>query len=241
MSAVTITHALPPSQKQAEAHRSLWQAVIYQAIDDAVSHEIGKPAYGSTKHEAEEAHSWIFKPNRDFPMTCALAGLEPMDVQREYNIRLAKRQRPKINRHTPVTYNGETRTLGAWAAHVGISIQTMTRRFRLNLPAHEALAPVKGSASKKPTNQTETSKPSAPATLCAASLPAGHKPSGEELASVRNPNIPNTTLTHTSSPENPKPSRPGVVRNLDQCAGTGVGSNAQYSAETGNFHDYRNS
>ena len=46
-------------------------------------------------------------------------------------------------RNVKLTYQGRTRTLGQWAAEIGIRYDTLHRRFERGLPAEKILAPGK--------------------------------------------------------------------------------------------------
>lgn len=76
------------SHEETIGTRSLWRAVISQAILDAT---LAKPegAYteGSQQAARDTARRWLLRPNKDFEEACALADLEPDEVRA-----LAKRE-----------------------------------------------------------------------------------------------------------------------------------------------------
>lgn len=110
---------------------SLWRAVIDQAITDACS--TAKDRIARDAHAA--AHRWLFKPSSDFDQVCALAGFEPDQVRRYATERLSRTDKPEPpkaptrSRAKLLTFNGETRTLEGWAAHLGINRNTLYARL----------------------------------------------------------------------------------------------------------------
>lgn len=90
------------------SEKQLWCAVIQQALLDAT--EPLSTKFKWRRNEQRSARDWLTKPNKDFNVVCALAGLEPMRV-RTYATKLvtdaAQHDRPlqtiarrKANRNT---------------------------------------------------------------------------------------------------------------------------------------------
>ena len=57
-------------------HQELWQAVIRQALLDALSHTV-------TPLEREEARKWLTVPNDHFDFVCELAGKCPIRMRKD--------------------------------------------------------------------------------------------------------------------------------------------------------------
>lgn len=125
--------------------RSIWLAVIYQALEDATT----------TKHatapvERAQARAWLSSMGKDFREVCALAGVEPdqiraraqhMIAQADAGMTLSGLHRPgRTRRTTPVeggrrsiagmtiTHAGRTLTLKAWADELGIPAHVVRAR-----------------------------------------------------------------------------------------------------------------
>jgi hypothetical protein len=60
--------------------RSLWAAVIMQAVADAIGPKDCGPH--DKRRIQGTAKAWLFTRNRDFEITCALADVEPEYVRR---------------------------------------------------------------------------------------------------------------------------------------------------------------
>jgi hypothetical protein len=67
------------------SEHQLWCAVIQQAIIDAT--EPLCTTKGSIRLDQIRSREWLTKPNKDFNIVCALAGMEPVCV-REFATRL---------------------------------------------------------------------------------------------------------------------------------------------------------
>jgi len=62
---------------QRNGERSLWCAVILNALNDAGGTYIGGSASATVSRLRREARDWLTVPNGDFDAVCHLAGLDP--------------------------------------------------------------------------------------------------------------------------------------------------------------------
>ncbi|AQS48095.1 hypothetical protein BMG03_10000 [Thioclava nitratireducens] len=132
--------------------RRLWQAVLYQAVDDALN---GAALDSETvrRRNIEQARELLSMPNRDLEMICTGAGLEMEGVVRRMRKLIAEappldelvagktvRQRAEIEKREPrqkrkrpnptYTYKGETLTIGEWSKKVGLAAGVIRARMR---------------------------------------------------------------------------------------------------------------
>ena len=78
----------------ATAEQKLWQAVVNQALVDAVARPSGDPAQRRRmEHDRDEARTWLLGNSADFFRVCDMAGYAPSYV-RKGAIQLALRGWP---------------------------------------------------------------------------------------------------------------------------------------------------
>lgn len=120
------------------AERDLWQAVLLQAVTDALE---GVASGGSTSNETrirmtEEARRYLTTPSQDLSTVCNLAGLDPVAVMEAMRKRIAAAPTPEelIGKPKPakprpsrigcnaklISHAGETMTLRQWSERTGI-------------------------------------------------------------------------------------------------------------------------
>lgn len=66
-----------PLMDDIERYRSLWKAVILQAVTDAISSN----KRTEIQLEKKKATAWLFDPNQDFNIVCEYAGYSPAYVR----------------------------------------------------------------------------------------------------------------------------------------------------------------
>lgn len=139
-------------------HRALWQAVLWQAVEDAT---MGVPGSKATRHhrirETQEARDYLTRPSAGLAEVCNNAGLEMDAVICRMKAKLATartaeeviddptlrvtgrmkakasspKPRPTPFHAMPVTIDGVTRTAAEWCAINGVKLWTATNRFHL--------------------------------------------------------------------------------------------------------------
>jgi len=151
--------------------KRLWQAVLYQAVDDALN----GVAYGTKnqkRNDIIEARELLTNPSRDLDMICAGAGLEPdaviermtkliakappVEVLMQGKAARASAERQKREQEkkaaktqkTPVlyTYNGESLTLTEWSERTGLSVQLIRGRINSGWAFEDAVTTTKKEA-----------------------------------------------------------------------------------------------
>jgi len=66
-----------------EGDKALWNAVINQAIADALHHPSGETAYHrEARRLCAAARDWFFQYNRDYLAVCEYAGRCPLQLRR---------------------------------------------------------------------------------------------------------------------------------------------------------------
>jgi len=136
--------------------RGLWCAVITQALNDATSVD------PSNTLCRDQARTWLFGNSADFRDVCRSAGLEPEYIQTHIRKAIAAadssaaprkyarqkqepRPRPETLAATLVTFDGETRSAGEWAALKGLKMNSIYGRLRRGWTIEEALTkPLRG-------------------------------------------------------------------------------------------------
>lgn len=145
--------------------KALWQAVLLLVVDDALLGADGPGAQGMRLTRAQatvEARTYLTTPSKDLAIVCHLAGLDPEAVMTSMRKRIAKApspeelaSKPKVQiatampkpkaapkqrrRATSYTLDGLTLTVAEWAAHTGISPQTIYGRLQKGWPIRDAL------------------------------------------------------------------------------------------------------
>ncbi|HVI28107.1 hypothetical protein [Hansschlegelia sp.] len=147
---------------EAKRDRTLWLAVISQALEDATI-----VRSNVSDIDRQQARSWLTAMSADYREVCALAGLEP-DHLRGHAERLISQvdagtrehhQRPALKRSasrsaTPrvqtervrkstagasLTFNGRTQILKFWASELGIPVHVIRSRVQYGWPADRIL------------------------------------------------------------------------------------------------------
>lgn len=126
--------------------KNLWCAVINQALLDATSRT------GSA--DRLRAIDWLTKPNRDFVLTCNLAGYEHDFIRKKALAFIEKHEAEQaggINgRASHYEYNGKRQSLNDWAKETGIPVATLQDRIRRGWSFEDAItSAVIGSNSKQ--------------------------------------------------------------------------------------------
>lgn len=75
---MTENWGLPDFSASIASHRKLYRAVVRQALEDAIGHTKAREA----QRERARSRAWFERAGSDFRDTCALADLEPSQVQR---------------------------------------------------------------------------------------------------------------------------------------------------------------
>ncbi|QYZ70470.1 hypothetical protein [Neotabrizicola shimadae] len=132
--------------------RAPWQEVLYAVITDALKRAPATPLDAEAKRECSEimrARDDFLRPNRDFNIVCAFAGLDPEAARDRLRRRIAQadaRSAWKAAKHGPsraptmVTACGETMPLSESARIAGISRSTIYQRIRVKgMDAEDAL------------------------------------------------------------------------------------------------------
>jgi len=141
------------------AQRDLWQAVLMQAIHDAlhgVSTGDGTASKAARIRMTEETRDYLTIPSQDLSTVCNLAGLDPVAVMERMRKQIAaaptpeeligepEPQKPRTSRMgcnaNPLTYAGKTLTIRQWSERTGIKIGTIGFRLREGWTVEDALS-----------------------------------------------------------------------------------------------------
>lgn len=142
--------------------RALWQAVLAQAVEDALyGAPLSDSGSGDKQHRIRATKStrdWLTTPSRDLAEVCHLAGLDPQAVMQHMRKRIAEAptpeelvarrkppkpkpapKPPKQRNPTHYTLNGETLHISEWAARCGVAVNTIRNRISKGWPIEAAL------------------------------------------------------------------------------------------------------
>ncbi|MGY3575282.1 hypothetical protein [Bradyrhizobium sp. USDA 4504] len=134
--------------EETSACKALWLAFINQMISDACG-------VACTDLERQQAHDYLFKPNRHFNEVCALAELEPDFVKAAARKRVdaapkrvraerSVKPKPVKLRGKTCTINGVTKRFADWLKESPVLKQTVYYRISCGWSIEEALfAPAK--------------------------------------------------------------------------------------------------
>lgn len=119
--------------------RTIWLAVIYQALEDATTKRDATHAV-----ERAQARAWLSGMGKDFREVCALAGVEPDQVRAraQHMITQAdagavfRTHRPGRTRRTTPSEGGRRSIAGMTLTHDGRTLTLKGWADELGLPAH---------------------------------------------------------------------------------------------------------
>lgn len=146
--------------------RALWQAVLAQAVEDAIYGASLSAASKTRQHRiaaTKAARAWLTTPSRDLAEVCHLAGLEPQAVMEHMRKQIAQAPTPEelVSRRKPpkpkpapkppkqrapthYTLGDETLTVEQWAERAGIAPATIQSRLSKGWPLAKALTSRRG-------------------------------------------------------------------------------------------------
>lgn len=115
--------------------KNLWCAVINQALLDATAQT------GSA--DRARAIDWLTKPNRDFVLTCNLAGYEHDFIRQKALAFIEKHEAEQARNNkgcaSHYEYDGKRQSLNDWAKETGIPVATLHDRIRRGWSFEDAI------------------------------------------------------------------------------------------------------